>query len=61
MLLHPNIQHQRNILARVRPTIVMVGAVGLALKDHGRGRTLQGLCGGAPRVVSAPVVGQPDP
>jgi len=41
--------------------IVMVGAVGLALKDHGRGRTLKGLCGGAPRVVPAPVVGQPDP
>jgi len=41
--------------------IVLVGAVGLALKDQGRGRTLQGLCGGAPRVVPAPGVGQPDP
>ncbi len=34
----------------MRPEIVMVGAVGLALKDHGRDRTLKGLCGGAPRV-----------
>ncbi len=27
----------------MRPALVMVGAVGLALKDHGRKRTLKGL------------------
>jgi len=32
---------------RVRPAIVMVSAVGLALKDHGRARTLKGLRDGA--------------
>ncbi len=31
--------------AGVRPTIVMAPAVGLALKDHGRDRTLKGLRG----------------
>ncbi len=30
-------------MCRVRPAIVMVSAVGLALKDHGRDRTLKGL------------------
>jgi len=31
---------------RVRATIVMVSVVGLALKDHGRARTLKGLRAG---------------
>ena len=30
----------------VRPTMVMVSVVGLALKDHGRARTLKGLRAG---------------
>ena len=30
----------------VRPTMVMVSSVGLALKDHGRARTLKGLRAG---------------
>jgi len=33
-------------LSRVRATMVMVSIVGLALKDHGRARTLKGLRAG---------------
>ncbi len=47
------------ILLGVRPTIVIVSAVGLALKDHVRDGTFKGLCAVTPRglagVVSVPV------
>jgi len=39
------------IQSRARPTLVMVGVLGLALKDHGRVRTVNGLCARDPRVV----------
>jgi len=39
----------------------MIGALGLALKDHGMDRTLKGLGAGDPRVVPVPVMGDQDP
>ncbi len=35
----------------MRPAIVMVGVLGLALKDHGMDRTVNGLGAGGPRAV----------
>ena len=37
----------------MRPEIVLVGAVGLALKDHGRDRTVNGLGARDPRLALA--------
>jgi len=44
-------------LAWARLEIVMVGAVGLALKDHGRTRTVNGRRGDALLAVPLPVGG----
>ncbi|MCA1599827.1 MAG: hypothetical protein LC769_12605, partial [Chloroflexi bacterium] len=41
---------------QVRPALVMAGAVGLALKDHGRDLTLEGLL--ATSAVATPTAGR---
>jgi len=53
-----DLSRQGTILLGVHPTIVIVSAVGLALKDHGRDGTLKGLCAVNPLSLAG-VVGVP--